>query len=65
MIDYHCHILLGIDDGCSDLDESLALARVLVAAGSKRFTAPPTVSMVFMITPRPRFAQRWNNYNSS
>lgn len=33
MIDYHCHILPGLDDGCHDLDASLELARLLVAAG--------------------------------
>lgn len=33
MIDLHCHILPGIDDGAPDLDESLAMARVAVADG--------------------------------
>lgn len=33
MIDWHCHILPGIDDGATDLESSLAMARSLVAAG--------------------------------
>jgi protein-tyrosine phosphatase len=33
MIDIHTHILPGIDDGCSNLDESLAMARLAVAEG--------------------------------
>ncbi len=41
MIDFHCHILPGIDDGCRDLDESLALAQVLVAAGFKEVHCTP------------------------
>jgi len=41
MIDYHCHILPGVDDGCRDLDESLALAQVLTAAGFKEVHCTP------------------------
>lgn len=33
MIDLHCHILPGIDDGAPDLAESLAMARIAVADG--------------------------------
>jgi protein-tyrosine phosphatase len=33
MIDWHCHILPNLDDGASSLDESLAMARILAAAG--------------------------------
>lgn len=33
MIDYHCHILPGIDDGPSTLDESIQMARLLSEAG--------------------------------
>jgi protein-tyrosine phosphatase len=32
-IDVHSHLLPGIDDGCSSLEESLACARMLVDAG--------------------------------
>lgn len=33
MIDLHSHLLYGVDDGASNLDESLALARIAVADG--------------------------------
>ncbi|HEY4223915.1 MAG TPA: CpsB/CapC family capsule biosynthesis tyrosine phosphatase [Myxococcota bacterium] len=33
MIDLHCHIHPGVDDGCQTVDESRALARALVNAG--------------------------------
>ncbi len=33
MIDLHCHLLWGVDDGAQTLDESLALARHAVAEG--------------------------------
>lgn len=33
MIDIHCHLLPGLDDGPSSLEESLALARTAVAEG--------------------------------
>lgn len=33
MIDYHCHLLPGIDDGAATLEESIAMARALCSAG--------------------------------
>lgn len=33
MIDIHCHLLPGLDDGATTLDDALALARVAVADG--------------------------------
>ena len=52
MIDFHCHILPGIDDGCRDLDESLVLAQVLVAAGFKEvFCTPHCIHGVYDNTP--------------
>lgn len=44
MIDLHCHILPGIDDGPDDLDGSLAMARAQVAAGVDTVVATPHVS---------------------
>jgi protein-tyrosine phosphatase len=32
-VDYHCHLLPGLDDGARHLDDSLAMAQCLVAAG--------------------------------
>ncbi len=47
MIDLHCHVLPGIDDGPRDLDESLALARTAEADGTTVLVATPHVSHRF------------------
>lgn len=44
MIDLHCHVLPGIDDGPETLAESLELCRAAVAAGTKTIVATPHVS---------------------
>ncbi|HEX5307708.1 MAG TPA: CpsB/CapC family capsule biosynthesis tyrosine phosphatase [Solirubrobacteraceae bacterium] len=44
MIDLHCHVLPGIDDGPRTIEESLALARAAVAAGTKTIVATPHAS---------------------
>jgi len=41
MIDYHCHILPALDDGCHTVEESVAMARRLVAAGVSRVYCTP------------------------
>ena len=44
MIDVHCHILPGIDDGASDLTESLALLQLAVADGITQMVATPHIN---------------------
>src|SRR5438045_1035090 len=44
VIDLHCHILPGVDDGPPTLEETLALARTQVAAGVERVLATPHVT---------------------
>ena len=44
MIDLHCHVLPGIDDGPQTLEDSLALARAAAAAGIFTIVATPHVS---------------------
>ncbi len=44
MIDLHCHLLPGIDDGPPDLDGSLAMARRAVQAGIETVVATPHVN---------------------
>lgn len=41
MIDIHCHILPGFDDGSSGLEESLSMARMAVSSGVTGIVATP------------------------
>lgn len=41
MIDIHCHILPGIDDGPKDIRESVAMARIAAEDGIKKIVATP------------------------
>ncbi len=41
MVDIHCHILPGIDDGARDLPESLAMARIAARCGITELAATP------------------------
>lgn len=43
MIDVHCHLLPGLDDGAKDLDTSLTIARQLSLAGFNKVIATPHV----------------------
>ncbi|HEA67205.1 MAG TPA: tyrosine protein phosphatase [Desulfobacterales bacterium] len=43
MIDLHCHILPDIDDGPSDISESIEMARVAAADGIKTIVAAPHI----------------------
>ena len=43
VIDLHCHILPGIDDGALDLPDSLAMARVAAADGIEVIAATPHI----------------------
>jgi protein-tyrosine phosphatase len=44
VIDLHCHLLPAVDDGPRSLEEAVALARALVAAGVETVVATPHVS---------------------
>ncbi|RJP84269.1 MAG: tyrosine protein phosphatase [Desulfobacteraceae bacterium] len=44
MIDVHCHILPGMDDGPSDLHESLEMAEIASKGGIRQIIATPHVS---------------------
>ena len=51
MIDLHCHVLPGLDDGAASLADSLAIARVLVAEGVTVVAATPHVRSDYPVTP--------------
>lgn len=44
VIDLHCHILPGIDDGPGAISESVAIAKAAAAAGTRTIVATPHVS---------------------
>jgi protein-tyrosine phosphatase len=48
VIDLHCHVLPGIDDGPATLEASLALARVAKRAGLTTLVATPHVSWRYL-----------------
>jgi protein-tyrosine phosphatase len=41
LIDLHCHLLPGVDDGAADLDEALAMCRLATADGCSTIVATP------------------------
>lgn len=43
MIDLHCHLLPGVDDGAADLDEALAMARTAVDDGITHVACTPHI----------------------
>ncbi|WP_246327647.1 CpsB/CapC family capsule biosynthesis tyrosine phosphatase [Candidatus Competibacter phosphatis] len=43
MIDLHCHLLPGIDDGAPDLETALAMARIAVADGIEVIACTPHI----------------------
>ncbi|MBL4623580.1 MAG: hypothetical protein JKY42_00290 [Flavobacteriales bacterium] len=45
MIDSHCHILPGIDDGSKDMAESLVMAQMAVDDGIKTIVATPHIHL--------------------
>jgi protein-tyrosine phosphatase len=49
-VDLHCHLLPGVDDGPSTLDETIAYARAAAAAGTGTIVATPHVEQVDVAT---------------
>lgn len=54
MIDLHCHLLPGIDDGPPDMNGALALARGQVQAGVRLVTVTPHVTWDLPANDAPR-----------
>jgi len=51
MIDLHCHLLPGLDDGPATVSEALALARAAVAAGTRTMVATPHIDHFHGVAP--------------
>lgn len=45
MIDLHCHILPGIDDGAQDIDQSMALINAAIANGITHMVCTPHIQL--------------------
>src|SRR2546429_1948592 len=48
MVDLHCHILPGLDDGARSLDESVAMAEEAINDGITRVVATPHASSYYL-----------------
>jgi protein-tyrosine phosphatase len=51
VIDLHCHILPGVDDGPSDMEATMRMADVAVEEGIETIVATPHVSLDYTIDP--------------
>ena len=51
MVDLHCHILPGVDDGPPDLHGSLAMARAAVDEGTRTVAATPHINYDHDVAP--------------
>lgn len=57
-LDFHCHILPGLDDGATDLNNAIELATAMKEWGFERVTCTPHITNKYMNTPdsmRPAF----------
>ena len=51
MIDLHCHVLPGLDDGPASLEQALAMAAASAAAGTATIVATPHLDHVWRVRP--------------
>ena len=57
-LDFHSHILPGLDDGATDLENSVELVAAMQSWGFERVTCTPHITNKFRNTPetiRPAF----------
>lgn len=52
MIDIHCHVLPGLDDGPANIDDALALAVAAVDAGTTQLVATPHIDHTWRVRPQ-------------
>lgn len=63
MIDMHCHILPGVDDGASDLDEALEMARIAESEGITKIVCTPHFHPDFEYTMGEVLLEEVDNLN--
>lgn len=51
MVDIHCHLLAGLDDGPDTLDESIQMAEIAIADGITHVVATPHANSMFKFDP--------------
>ena len=51
MVDIHCHLLPGLDDGPDSLDEAIAMAEAAIAEGITHIIATPHANDMFSFVP--------------
>lgn len=59
MIDLHCHIMPNVDDGASDLNESIEMIRAQVRQGVTEICLTPHMRIDMFCTPDERIAQEY------
>jgi len=52
VVDLHCHLLPGLDDGPTSMPEALAMARVAAASGTTTIVATPHIDHRWGVRPR-------------
>jgi protein-tyrosine phosphatase len=51
MVDIHCHILPGVDDGAATLEQAVSMVRIAAAAGTTDIVATPHASPRYSFDP--------------
>ncbi len=51
MIDLHCHVLPGLDDGPKEMSEALAMSRLAAASGTTTIVATPHIDRHWRVSP--------------
>ncbi len=51
MIDLHCHVLPGLDDGPKGMPEALAMSRLAAASGATTIVATPHIDRYWRVSP--------------
>ena len=65
MIDIHCHILPGIDDGAENLEESIQMCNVASNDGIKTIVATPHTMNGYYINHRDLIKKKVHDLNNS
>lgn len=65
MIDIHCHILSGLDDGAQTIQDSLTMAKAAVQSGIKKIVATPHHQTSKYVNPRDEIVQKVAEMNEA